>query len=208
MVKNFPTPSQCGLRCPAAALLPQGEAVLAESCHCASVGVSLGALEPHPSVVGSWWQPQDVGRGCGNRYCSSDGFMARGEAPIWVFNRIDHVWPCHLWGRITQHWQEVALKSLSYHDTSLLCSWVYFTKDFWEGKSKTAEFPSVKGCCFMVQQKMGWDISVGREAVGAGTCSVDKAAKANWQALIKTCSSEREHQGGKLVMSWKRGKLM
>lgn len=96
MVKNFPTPSQCGLRCPAAALLPQGEAVLAESCHCASVGVSLGALEPHPSVVGSWWQPQDVGRGCGNRYCSSDGFMARGEAPIWVFNRIDHVWPCHL----------------------------------------------------------------------------------------------------------------
>lgn len=40
---------------------------------------------------------------------------------------------------------------------------------------------SVRGCCFMVQQKVGWDISVDREAVGAGTCSVDKAAKANWQ---------------------------
>lgn len=81
--------------CPA----PPGEAVLAEPCHraCLRPGVLClhgGVSCVHPLLWEAGARPQGWG-GMGTDP-SSDGFTAQEQAPIWVFNRIDHLWPCHL----------------------------------------------------------------------------------------------------------------
>lgn len=86
----FPTPRPCGLG--RVLLLPCSPG---RGC----VGRALSPCLPQTwSAVPARWEAGARPQGWGGMGTdpSSDGFTAQEQAPIWVFNRTDHLWPCHL----------------------------------------------------------------------------------------------------------------